>query len=807
MGLLLKIRTIVWGPPAETKAERSLIVKVDFFVMTFVCLMYFSNYLDRANLANAYVSGMKESLGMVGKDLNNVNSLFTVGYTVGMLPQNLLLHKFSPRFVMATNCMIWGGLTMCTAAATSTTHLMVIRFFQGIAESSTFVGTHYLLGCWYLESELGKRGAIFSSAAQVATIFSGVLQASIYKNLNGHAGLAGFQWLFIICGLITIPIAAFGVIFFPDTPESCSSRFLNPEERELAVTRLPPKQETKLDMTVFKRVFGRWRWYLLCLIWIVGGELESVGSNSLMALWMKAQPKINGQARWTVSNYNYYPTGTTCIAIAALLITAMWTDYTRKRWPLIFFKASDAPRWRKGMPVSKAYVDALRDRIRSLESELNELKDALQEKVGNSLSGYEPHIQPSHKDDDADSLAASLGTRLRIDASGQTRLFGATSPFLEARNIDQIPAFGNLHHISRSSINPSMIVYDPPSPATRLQDRILPFSIPSEEHNIYLSTALRFGLNFCSLVEADLSIFPEFCVVVLMTYLTRKFQEANPSNIEEVNRTRATFTDAAKLRLCTYEFESPTLATIRTALVLAGVLNAAGDDRQAWLYLGKPPCPFLVNEQNLLTRTNRNRDSDESGHWPSGGARTSGSKCTAAAERILQLMRQYDKIYGVERTPQTAMMTTYVAGTVFGLCAKNSSDQAAATKLMEVVKLLTKMNETWSSAGKCANILRDNMVKIRILYTRNAAHKSLSQDQTSSSKADAGADRTPQYELFNASAQRVSALRGEDTPQDWLTDPLWLRPSEGGDWSFGLGDSEENDGGRNIGLGYTEYEQ
>lgn len=37
---------------------------------------------------------------------------------------------------------------------------------------------------------------------------------------------------------------------------------------------------------------------------IVGGELESVGSNSLMALWMKAQPKINGVARWTVSNYN-----------------------------------------------------------------------------------------------------------------------------------------------------------------------------------------------------------------------------------------------------------------------------------------------------------------------------------------------------------------------------------------------------------------------------------------------------------------------------------------------------------------------
>lgn len=35
--------------------------------------------LDRSNLANAYVSGMKEDLGFQGNQLNQINTCFTVG--------------------------------------------------------------------------------------------------------------------------------------------------------------------------------------------------------------------------------------------------------------------------------------------------------------------------------------------------------------------------------------------------------------------------------------------------------------------------------------------------------------------------------------------------------------------------------------------------------------------------------------------------------------------------------------------------------------------------------------------------------
>ncbi|KAJ7271880.1 pantothenate transporter fen2 [Mycena haematopus] len=330
MDFAKKARVIVWGEPPSSRAELKLLIKIDWFVVLRLSIPQLIFLIDQCS-----VSGMKEALNMTGHDFNNVNSLFTVGYTIAQIPQNLLLHVV-PATQPEVRMIIWGSLTVVTAAATNVRHLYVIRFFQGMAEASTFVGAHYIMGSWYKETELGKRGAIFSSSAQVATIFSGVLQdkLAVYNNLNGLHGLAGFKWLFIICkslygGLITVPIALYGFFFFPDTPETTSARYFSSEERELAISRLPRKPYTELDLSLIRRVLGRWRIYALCLIWcIVGGELESIGSNSLMALWMKASVRPT----YTVQNINYYPAGGTAIAIIALLGTAVWSDYTNKRY-------------------------------------------------------------------------------------------------------------------------------------------------------------------------------------------------------------------------------------------------------------------------------------------------------------------------------------------------------------------------------------------------------------------------------------------------------------------------------------------
>jgi ACS family pantothenate transporter-like MFS transporter len=51
------------------------------------------------------VSGMREELGFKGNQLNQINTVFTVGYTIGQVPCNILLYYVKPR-IFFPSCMV-----------------------------------------------------------------------------------------------------------------------------------------------------------------------------------------------------------------------------------------------------------------------------------------------------------------------------------------------------------------------------------------------------------------------------------------------------------------------------------------------------------------------------------------------------------------------------------------------------------------------------------------------------------------------------------------------------------------------------
>lgn len=230
---------------------------------------------------------------------------------------------------------IWAGLTMVTAAAHSPRAIMAIRFFQGLVEASTFVGTHYILGSWYTERELGKRSGIFTASGLAGTLIGGFIQTGIHSSMDGHGGLSGWRWLFIIDGIITLPVALYGVLCFPDTPATTAAFYLTDRDRELAKSRMPEvSQRSPISWGFVRKVMSSWYWWGFVGLWVIAGETESFSSNSLLALYMKSHPAME----YTVPQLNNYPTGVPAVGIVSTVFWATLTDFLNgKRYLVGYF--------------------------------------------------------------------------------------------------------------------------------------------------------------------------------------------------------------------------------------------------------------------------------------------------------------------------------------------------------------------------------------------------------------------------------------------------------------------------------------
>ncbi|KEP50422.1 putative MFS pantothenate transporter [Rhizoctonia solani 123E] len=331
MTLLSSLRTLLLGSSPETRAERKLLTKIDAFVLSFLCLVYWSNYLNRSNLQFAYVSGMKESIGLRGNDYTLATTVFYVGYTIGQIPHSFAIQYLPARIWFPLMGGTWGVLSCCLSTIKTPGQLYAIRFIQALAESSTFSGAHWLLGSWYKDSELGKRSALFACFAQIGSLFSGFMQGAIYTSLNGKLGKEGWQWTFIIDGLIALVIALYGLVIFPNTPQTTKAFYLSPEEILLAQTRLVQRPRAKLTKPEVKRIFSGWRYWMFSVLFVVTSQLEAYGTNGVVSIWLTTD-RIAGPPK-----NSYYALGLIAVAIVTTILAGLATDRWGHRWRVNVF--------------------------------------------------------------------------------------------------------------------------------------------------------------------------------------------------------------------------------------------------------------------------------------------------------------------------------------------------------------------------------------------------------------------------------------------------------------------------------------
>ena len=180
------------------------------------------------------------------------------------VPSNMLITRIKPGIYMSSWMLVWAVVSACTALVQNFGGMVACRFFLGITEAPFYPGATYMLSIFYTRREVATRIALLYCAQILATAFSGLIAAAVFQ-MDGLRGLAGWRWLFIIDGVISLPIAFAGYLIFPGLPSSAKPWWLTKPEHELARKRMLDvgiEPSAKLSLSIVKRTLTRWEFYV-----------------------------------------------------------------------------------------------------------------------------------------------------------------------------------------------------------------------------------------------------------------------------------------------------------------------------------------------------------------------------------------------------------------------------------------------------------------------------------------------------------------------------------------------------------------
>ncbi|KAH7041237.1 major facilitator superfamily domain-containing protein [Microdochium trichocladiopsis] len=294
--------------------------------------------MDQSATTAAYVSGMKESLSLYGNELVEFTTYFSIGYALAIVPSQMIQTKVRPSLWLPLCETIWGAFTLAIYKAPDAKTIFILRFFLGVFEATSWPGIVNLIFNWYKPSELGVRLAVFGVSGVAGNMFLGTLQAALYRNMNGVNGLEGWQWLFIISGIITIVWGFYGLLIIPDSPGHTRALYLTESERALARDRMSDAGTKTSEMISAKTLFQRIRYtfqnplsYLFLAAYLQFAWAQR--ANSYFLLYLKdVKDSTTGQPLYSVYNVNLIPLGGYALSIVCNIGLNALSDRKNWRW-------------------------------------------------------------------------------------------------------------------------------------------------------------------------------------------------------------------------------------------------------------------------------------------------------------------------------------------------------------------------------------------------------------------------------------------------------------------------------------------
>lgn len=219
----------IGAPRLHTSALDSAYKKASWRLIPFIFVCYFFNYLDRVNVGFAKLE-MLDALKLSNTVYGLGAGIFFIGYVLSGVPSNLLLLRFGARRWIAVMMIAWGGLSACMLFVSSPVSFYVLRFFTGVAEAGFFPGMVLYFTQWFPAEKRGQVMAMFMSAIPISGLIGGPLSGWMLQHFTtGQAGLAGWQWLFLLQGVPTVLLGA--AVYFYLTDGIAQASWLTADEK------------------------------------------------------------------------------------------------------------------------------------------------------------------------------------------------------------------------------------------------------------------------------------------------------------------------------------------------------------------------------------------------------------------------------------------------------------------------------------------------------------------------------------------------------------------------------------------------
>ena len=311
------------GEPSRTRDGEDTLRRISRRLMPLLCAMYLIAYIDRQNVSYAKLQ-MTEAMGLSETAYGLGASLFFLGYFLFEAPSNMILARVGARLWFARIMGTWGLVTLALGFTQNAAMFYVLRFLLGMTEAGFFPGVLFVFTLWYPQERRARMVGWFMIASAVANAVGSLIGSTLLE-LNGLAGLAGWQWVFLATGVPAVLLVPVVLTALPSTPDQAS--FLTVADKAWLQAELAAEVKQTVEGSAWRALLDP-RVLLLAALYF-GMPLGAYG----LGYWLPTIVKGFGASNLQNGVINVMPW--TCVALALWAVPRHAARHGATRWHIV----------------------------------------------------------------------------------------------------------------------------------------------------------------------------------------------------------------------------------------------------------------------------------------------------------------------------------------------------------------------------------------------------------------------------------------------------------------------------------------